>query len=216
MPPLDFLDCKGISRELSVDNGRGNAPVFPPGTSGPDLGQTGMDAADRMTEELSAEGTANRPQAIDKIRYSHEDMIDFIIANPGVSQRAVARRYGYSEAWVSQVMSSDAWQSAMAKRRDEIVDPVLVATVEERFRGVTMLSLQRLTEKLSAPQVSDQVVLRAVELGAKAMGMGGNAPPPPAPVEGDRLERLAQRLIDLQAGVRIPATYVQEPQGDAA
>lgn len=161
-----------------------------------------------MLEELS--GGALRPQGIDKVRYSHTDMIDFIIANPGVTQNLVAARYGYTAAWVSQVMSSDAWQAAMAQRREEIVDPVLTATVEERFRGITMLSLERLKEKLSAPVVSDQVVLRAAELGAKAMGLGGNAPPPAQVPEGDRLERLAKRLIDLQAGIRLPETFIQD------
>ncbi|MEG7795892.1 hypothetical protein, partial [Listeria monocytogenes] len=74
-----------------------------------------------------------------KIRYSHTDMIDFIIANPGITQNDIAARYGYSVGWVSNVMASDAWQSAMAARRSEICDPVLVATVEERFKGITLL-----------------------------------------------------------------------------
>lgn len=136
-----------------------------------------------------------------KIRYSHTDMIDFIIANPGITQNDIAARYGYSVGWVSTVMASDAWQSAMAARRSEICDPVLVATVEERFKGITLLSLERLKQKLEAPQVSDNVVLRAVELGAKALAVGGNA----APVipQGDHLAQLANRLIDLQSRVRL-------------
>jgi hypothetical protein len=137
-----------------------------------------------------------------KLRYSHTDMIDFIIANPSVSQGQLAARYGYTPAWVSNVMASDAWQSAMAARRDEIVDPVMKATMQERFAAMTIQSLARLQEKLDAPQVSDQVVLRAVELGARAMGIGGNAAPKVQVEEGDRLERLANRLIELQATAR--------------
>jgi len=73
--------------------------------------------------------------------------------------------------------------------------------VEERFKGITLLSLERLKQKLEAPQVSDNVVLRAVELGAKALAVGGNA----APVipQGDHLAQLANRLIDLQSRVRL-------------
>lgn len=137
---------------------------------------------------------------IEKVRYSHIDMIDFIISNPGCTQNALAVRYGYTPAWISQVMSSDAWLSAMAARRSEVVDPVLVATVDERFRMLTNRSMDRLMEKLNAPQVSDQVVLRAVELGAKAMGIGGNAAPVAPPQ--DHLAKLAERLISLQAGIR--------------
>lgn len=172
--------------------------------------------ADAALDEIA--GLPARTQAptmgnLKRLNYSHQDAIDFIIANPGVTQNDLAARYGYSPGWFSNVMASDAWQSAMAARRAEICDPVLVATVEERFRGVTLLSLERLHEKLSAPQVSDNVVLRAVELGAKAMGVGGNAPPQ-APA-ADHLAQLANRLIDLQSRVRQGIT-INQPQGDSA
>lgn len=145
-------------------------------------------------------GGPDPAQAVAKMRYSHTDMIDFIIANPGISQNALAARYGYTAAWVSRVMSSDAWIAAMAARRSEMVDPGLAATIDERFRALANRSLDRLMEKLDAPQVSDNVVIRAVELGAKAVGVGGNAPPP-APNQ-DHLANLANRLIDLQSRVR--------------
>ena len=140
-----------------------------------------------------------------KIRYSHEDMIDFIIAHPGITQNALAARYGYTPGWISNIMASDAWKSRAAARRAELVDPTLVATIEERFAALADRSLTRLMEKLDQPQVSDNVVLRAVELGAKAVGVGGNAPPTAPGV--DHLARLAERLIDLQANVRKGITY---------
>lgn len=49
--------------------------------------------------------------------------------------------------------------------------------------------------------MSDQIVIKAVELGAKALGVGGNAPPPPPPA-ADHLAQLATRLIALQSQVR--------------
>ena len=169
--------------------GRIEFQIRPPGTARRRFG---------LIVQLTAE---SRPVAeISKIRYSHQDMIDFILLNPAISQGEIAIRYGYTESWVSQVMSSDAFRAALAARREEFVDPVLVATLEERFRALTNRSLDRLMEKLNAPQVSDGVVLKAVELGAKAMGIGGNAPPAPPPQ--DQLARLADRLIALQTNVR--------------
>jgi len=156
----------------------------------------GMNGASTMLEELGD----TRGNAVAKVRYTHTDMIDFIIANPGISQNALAARYGYSVGWVSRVMSSDAWVSAMAARRTELIDPGLAATIDERFRALANRSLDRLMEKLDAPVVSDNVVLRAVELGAKAIGVGGNAPPPAT--SADHLAHLAERLISLQTTVR--------------
>ena len=158
-----------------------------------------------MLAEVEAFEPAAGKQAVAKMRYTHTDLIDFIIANPGVSQGQLAIRYGYTQSWVSLVMSSDAFKSAMAQRRTEIVDPTLLVSVNERFEAMTTKSLERLMEKLEAPVVSDNVVLKAVELGAKAMGVGGNAVPV-AP-QGDRLEVLAQRLISLQSNVRKGMTY---------
>lgn len=143
-----------------------------------------------------------------RIKYSHQDMIDFIIANPGVSQGQLAARYGYTQGWISNVMASDAWKAAMAARRAELVDPVLTATIQERFEGLAHLSLQRLQQKLESPSVSDRVVLESVQISAKALGIGGNAPPPPPP-SADHLAVLASRLIHLQSTVRQGAPHVE-------
>lgn len=159
-----------------------------------------------LLSELSGEA---RPQAVAKLRYTHADMIDYILANPAISQGDLAARYGYTQAWICQVMQSDAWQVAFAARRDAMVDPELVATINERFRAVTNRSLQRLMERLDAPAVSDSTILKAAELGAKALGVGGNAPP--AAPAADHLAQLANRLISLQANIRTQgATYENE------
>jgi hypothetical protein len=155
-----------------------------------------------QSPDLLAEIAGHAPTmgAVAKMNYSHDDMIDYIITHPGCKQNDLAARYGYTPSWISNVMASDAWQSKMAKRRAELVDPTLVATIEERFAALADRSLTRLMEKLDAPTVSDNVVLKAVELGAKALGVGGNAAPT-APA-ADHLAQLANRLIDLQATVR--------------
>lgn len=148
-----------------------------------------------------ATGLAPTMGRLDKVKYTHMDMIDYILANPAAPLKELAARYGYTVPWISNVMASDAWKAAMHARRAEMVDPVLVATITERFEGMTRQSLERLQEKLAAPNVSDNVVLKALELGAKGLGIGGNAPPPPPPA-ADHLAQLANRLIALQSGIR--------------
>lgn len=164
-----------------------------------------MNGSLNVDQDLSALAAAPPRHAptmgnLAKIRYTHADMIDFIVANPATSQNELALRYGYSPSWISNVMASDAFQSALAARREELVDPALRATLEERYRGLAIHSLQRLMERLDKPNVSDNVILRAAELGAKSVGVGGHAPPPPPP--GDQLAKLADRLLELQGGIR--------------
>ena len=139
-------------------------------------------------------------EKVPKMRYSHEGMANLILENPWISQNQLAAHFGYSPGWISTIITSDAFQSLLATRRAELIDPELRLTLEERFRALTAQSLRILQDKLSRPadQVPDQLALRAAELGAKALGIGGNAPPPPAPNPADYLPALAERLMRLQ------------------
>jgi len=139
---------------------------------------------------------------LQKCSYTHDALIDLIISNPEMTQNHLAAHFGYTPPWISNILASDAFQEKMAARREEIIDPELKATIEERFRALVIRSLQVLQEKLNAPQVSDLVALRAAELGAKALGVGGHAAPKPQEASSDRLERLATRLVALQSRTR--------------
>lgn len=152
-------------------------------------------------------------QPIAKLRYSHDAMIDMIVADPHVSQNQLAAAFGYSPSWVSTVMATDMFKAALAKRRDEIVDPVVKATLEERFRAMVTRSLEVLQEKLSQPTVAvpDNLALRAAELGAKALGLGGNAPAVAPTFSPDHLTNLAERLVMLQSKAR-RSQYAQESE----
>lgn len=155
-------------------------------------------------------GSTNK-QIVEKVSYTHKDMADFILANPSVTQNALGERYGYRPHTVSVIMNSDAFQCYLASRREDLIDPILRLSIEDRMRAVTSKSLEVLQEKLSLPadMISDELALRAAAMGAKALGMGMNppAPPPPTTSLADLAERLAslarrppnQGVIDVQA-----------------
>ena len=104
------------------------------------------------------------------------------------------------------MVNSDAFQARLAERRGELVDPILQATLNERFRALTIRSLEVLQEKLAKPVdvISDKLALEAAALGARSLGMG-QAQPPASPTNvNDHLAVLAHRLLDLQTGGRRP------------
>lgn len=117
---------------------------------------------------------ATPSRGIAKVRYTHDGMIDLIIANPSISQNELAAHFGYSASWISQIIASDAFQARLAERRDEIVDPAIRASVEEQFRGLVFRSLDILRTKLARPAeaIPDNLVLRTVEIAAKVAGYG--------------------------------------------
>lgn len=122
-----------------------------------------------MSEPL--QGTQSAATAIARVKYSHDAMIDLIISNPAISQGQLAAEFGYTQAWVSRVMNSDAFQARLALRKEDIVDPSLVATIDEKLRALASKSLDVVLEKLTVTN-SAEMGLKALEITSKALGYG--------------------------------------------
>jgi hypothetical protein len=120
------------------------------------------------------QGTASAALAIDRVKYTHDAMIDLIISTPGVSQGTLAKHFGYTAPWVSRILNSDAFQARLAQRKSDVIDPSLVLSIDERLRAVAAKSLDIVLEKLEATQSLD-AALKAVDMSVKALGYGARA-----------------------------------------
>ncbi len=139
-------------------------------------------------------------KGIQKVSYTHDAMIDMLILDPTISQNDLAARFGYSACWVSQIISSDSFQAKLAERKDEIVDPSIRATIEDNFRTLVIRSMAILREKLDKPasMVPDNLALRGLEVGSRALGYGAKSSTVAVQVNmGDHLEKLAENLTGL-------------------
>ena len=122
-----------------------------------------------MAEPLM--GTESAAGAIQRVKYTHDALIDMIIANPAVSQGQLATAFGYTQGWLSRVMNSDAFQARLAARKMEVVDPQLVLSIDEKLRALASKSLDVVLDKLSVTQNPD-TALKALEVTSKALGYG--------------------------------------------
>jgi hypothetical protein len=125
------------------------------------------------------ESTESAKNALQRVRYTHDAMIDIIIAKPDVSQNTLAEYFGYTTGWISRITCSDAFQARLAVRRGEIVTPGLISTFEEKLKGLCDQSLELLTEKLEekdeitgASKVEIGTIFKALEIGTKSLGYG--------------------------------------------
>lgn len=123
-----------------------------------------------MSEPL--QGTASAALAIDRVKYTHDAMIDLIIAQPGITQNLIARHFGYSVPWVSRIFNSDAFQARLALRKEDLVDPSLLLSIEERLRGVADKSLEIIHERLASMPLDGKFALAAADMATKALGFG--------------------------------------------
>lgn len=117
------------------------------------------------------EGTESAANALARVKYSHDGMIDLILANPAISQNDLARHFGYTAAWVSRVVNSDAFNARLAERKTEVIDPSLVLSIEEKLKAVASKSLDVVLEKLHVAPTPD-FALKAMEIATKAAGYG--------------------------------------------
>ena len=116
-------------------------------------------------------GTESAAGAIQRVKYTHDALIDMIIANPAVSQGQLAAQFGYTQGWLSRVMNSDAFQARLAARKTEVVDPQLVLSIDEKLRALASKSLDVVLDKLAVTQNPD-TALKALEVTSKALGYG--------------------------------------------
>lgn len=144
-----------------------------------------------------ADGQANIRHTL-RMGYSHQAMADILLMRPEISGDELAAMFGRSRGWISTIKNSDAFQALVAARRAELIDPEITLSLRERATGVAAKSMQVIQDKLNAAVVSDNFALRAFELSQKALGMGGNAPPPAPPNPAEYLPALAERLERLQ------------------
>jgi hypothetical protein len=107
-----------------------------------------------------------------KLSYTHDALIDMIIQNPAVSQAWLAAQFGYTQSWISQVVNSDAFRERLAERKEDVVDPVLRMTLEERIRGAVDISLQVIMDKVTAGGGNINAAIRVLEHGSRALGYG--------------------------------------------
>lgn len=119
--------------------------------------------------------TTSAPSPIQKLRYSHEAMVDVVLMQPWISQNELGKIFDRTPGWISRILSSDLFQAALAKRREDIVDPQMRSAVEELQRSLYYRSLDILTQKLDADasQVPDNLALRVAQVMGANMGLSG-------------------------------------------
>lgn len=117
------------------------------------------------------QGTESAANALGRVKYTHDAMIDIMIANPGANQGELAKTFGYTQAWVSRVCNSDAFLARLAERKKDLVDPAIAFSLDEKFRSLADTALDVVMEKLTVTRNPD-TALKALELASKAMGYG--------------------------------------------
>ena len=129
-----------------------------------------MEPENPLLLELSPPPAPAAKPTIRKIRYTHDAVIDEIIATPEISQGELALKFGFTQSWMSIVINSDAFQERLAERKAQLVDPRLIASIEDRLGAVAQRSLDKLIEKLDGPGQNGIKVMELVAIAKLGVG----------------------------------------------
>jgi hypothetical protein len=113
-----------------------------------------------------------KARGITRLTYTHDAMIDLILAEPTVSYAELAEIFGFSQRWISHVVSSDAFKARLAERKGALADPIISRSINERLRGVTVKAIDLISEKLSSEDAGAAYALDALGIATSAMKQG--------------------------------------------
>lgn len=104
-------------------------------------------------------------------RDAHLAIIDQYLIDPTASYGLLAKRTGYSRAWISMVFQSDSFRAKLAERQAAVIDPLILASMKERLFGAAGMALDVMVERLEASPTMDNAAT-VFNATVKATGMG--------------------------------------------
>lgn len=116
---------------------------------------------------------------IEKVSFTHEAVILWLLENPHRSLRDCAAYFGYTQAWLSTVIHSDAFQEQLRKRQDELAI-MTGMDIRSKLRAATDIALGGLTRQLETTEdpkflldATDKLLHRMGYAPASARNPGG-------------------------------------------
>ena len=142
---------------------------------------------------------------IKSVRPWHEQIVDYMLQNPHLTQGQCALFFNKTEAWLSSVINSDLFREYKSRRFSDHHENVSHSVIE-RVSGLAGLSLEVLHERIEKEKedIPLGIVLDSATLMLKSMGFGPKAAPAQAPatinvnLNGAPAEVLAQARDDLR------------------
>lgn len=139
---------------------------------------------------------------IQNISHMHEQIMNWLLLNPGVPQKVCAAKFGITEAWLSSVIHSDIFQAQFKEKQKEVFGMV-VQTVPEKLSALADIACEKLAEVLEKNQDKDytldafDIILTKAGYGAKGNGLNAQNNTLNVTVVGsDALAAARQSMLD--------------------
>jgi hypothetical protein len=150
---------------------------------------------------------------IARINHRHEQIANWLVANPDKTLTDCAAYFGYTPAWICTIVHSDLFQ-ALYKRKCEELGQLAVHTVAARLTGLSVLSLEAAARRIESGQASERFISETMR--STLTGMGYGAPIPAASqhlhlhVSAEDLQRARELAASLANGATVSKVVTVE------
>ena len=112
---------------------------------------------------------------IKAVRPWHEELLEFIIANPRASGAEIALYFNVTESWVSIVKNSDAFKELWAARRSEHFSRVS-AGLSDKVTALAEVTIDTLADEVEKKKRNGELKIQELkeigEMALKSLGFG--------------------------------------------
>jgi hypothetical protein len=106
-----------------------------------------------------------------KVSITHDAIIDFVIARPESTYREIAGAFSYTPEGIGIICRSDSFKARLESRKEDLVDPIIRQSVEERLQGLAHASIDILQRKLATSD-DPKLALAVLDSSSKASAYG--------------------------------------------
>lgn len=111
------------------------------------------------------------PVQIQKVSFTHDAVIDVLVAQPHLSQRELAAMFGYTPTGMGIICRSDSFKARLEARKDALIDPLVRQSIEDRLTHLAHASLDVLQKKLETSD-DPRLALATLEAAQKSSAFG--------------------------------------------
>lgn len=108
------------------------------------------DQIEQMMSDVLRDPAPARTQ-LKRLSPTHENMINWLIANQDQPLRVCAAAFGVTQSWLSCVIHSDIFQAKLKRRQDEHFARISTG-LTEKLKVLADVAVERLTEKVETSE----------------------------------------------------------------
>ena len=94
---------------------------------------------------------------IQKMNSAHDQMVLWVMQNPGGTLRQMAAQFGYTVPWLCQVVNSDMFKAQLSELMNG-VEALVVADIPTKLKGIASLAVDRMGEVLQRTNDDDTII----------------------------------------------------------